>query len=573
MARGGTWWARVALGVAAAVGLGLGGVWVVNPELLELLSLGEKRRLPDDERPKWPKAPGRPSLLVVAVDGVDRALLYELLRGGELPGLSALLGGREGEAFPHAHLSDALLSVLPSATLPAWASIFTGAPPGVHGVTGNEFFVRERRQLAAPAPVSFSDAEPTLAVYTDDYANRLLEAPTVYERLRAREPSLRAWVAMSQFYRGADRLLFAKRTVLAAAFGAFVEELVEGGKASRRVYEELDEEVLDNVIDEARRAELPDVLTVYLSGNDLYAHEAEEGPDRARRDYLREVLDRKLGALAAALAARGGLDDRFVVVVSDHGHTAVVYDEAHALATDAATDPPAPLRAAGFRLRPFELEVDDGADFQAVLAYNGAMAYVYLADRSGCSAEGQRCDWARPPRFEADVLAAAEAFFAANAAPAGPLAGTLDLVLARRPRPYAEADEPFAVYQGGGRLEPLGAYLAHSPRPEYVDLEARLAELATGPHGERAGDVLLLAHNGDRDAPEGRYYFSHRYRSWHGSPSYKDSEVPLVVAHRGRSADELGRLVRRALGDRPTQPRVTDLLLTLRQGDDGRAPP
>jgi len=72
--------------------------------------------------------------------------------------------------------------------------------------------------------------------------------------------------------------------------------------------------------------------------------------------------------------------------------------------------------------------------------------------------------------------------------------------------------------------------------------------LAVGPLGERAGDILLLAHNGDRDRPEDRYYFAEPYRSWHGSPSKLDSEIPLIVAHPARSDRAIGRLVRSALG-------------------------
>jgi hypothetical protein len=87
-----------------------------------------------------------------------------------------------------------------------------------------------------------------------------------------------------------------------------------------------------------------------------------------------------------------------------------------------------------------------------------------------------------------------------------------------------------------------------------------------GPHGERAGDVILLAHSGDRERPEERYYFASRYRSWHGSPSRRDSEIPLIVANPARTTAELGALVQQALGDRPSQQKLTDLLLSLREG-------
>jgi hypothetical protein len=75
---------------------------------------------------------------------------------------------------------------------------------------------------------------------------------------------------------------------------------------------------------------------------------------------------------------------------------------------------------------------------------------------------------------------------------------------------------------------------------------------------------MLLAHNGDRDQPGERYYFAAQYRSWHGTPSRGDSQIPLVVAHPGRSAEEIEALVRRVLGDAPRQQKLAPLLLELR---------
>jgi hypothetical protein len=95
--------------------------------------------------------------------------------------------------------------------------------------------------------------------------------------------------------------------------------------------------------------------------------------------------------------------------------------------------------------------------------------------------------------------------------------GTLDMILTRRPRPQPEGDRPFEVYVGNGRFVPVGRYLRSHPHPTYVDVERHLRDLAAGPLGERAGDVLLIAHDGDRERLEDRYYFAPPYHSWHGS--------------------------------------------------------
>jgi predicted AlkP superfamily pyrophosphatase or phosphodiesterase len=517
-----------------------------------------------------PNSPNHPGLLILALDGVDRALLYDMVRKGDLPALGALLGGGERGEFPHAYFNSTLLSTLPSTTMAAWVTAFTGVGPAEHGVAGNEFFIREERRFAAPAPATFNDDTPVVAVFTDQYLNKLCRVPSVYERMRQEDPNVLVWVAMHQFYAGADRLLVTKPTVVVEAFEAYFQEAMTKlatQKQSWATYEELDEQVMDVVIGALDAETLPDVLTVYVSGTDLYAHVAAEGPDIARRAYLREVVDPQLDRLAMKLRARGALDGRYVVVTSDHGHTEVVHDESHALTTKEEHSPVAVLRKAGFRVRPFKLEVARDDDFQAVLAYQGAMAYVYVADRAACREQKQVCDWSRPPRYREDVLPVADAFYENNkdGSLVPELKGALDMVLTRPPRPYAEEDLPFAVYVGGGAVVPVETYLAEHPHPNYVDAPSRLRELAVGPHGERAGDVLLLAHYGDRDTPDGRYYFADPYHSWHGSPSRKDSEIPLIVARAGGSTDAIRSIVEHALGEHPHQQKVSDLLLSLRR--------
>jgi hypothetical protein len=535
----------------------------------DLVAHGESRNLRERAKGAPASSPGHHPLLLLAFDGVDRGLLYRMLRAGELPALASLLGG-EGGKFPHAHFDDRLLSTLPSSTMAAWTTVMTGLPPAEHGVTGNEFFIREERRLGAPAPVSFNDSKPTLAIYTDGYLDGLKKGTTVYERMRARDPDVLVWVAMHQLFAGADRLIVTKPTIVAHAFEHAIEEAVKKGagaaKPTRDAYQKLDEQVVDAVVEELEKGAVPDVLTVYLSGTDLYAHIAEEGPDDARRAYLKEVADPALAKLAARLRERNALDGRYVVLTADHGHTQVLHDEAHALGTKDEGDPPTLMKKAGYRVRPFALDVSEKDDFDAVFVPGGAMAYLYVADRSLCAKPKEVCDWKKPPRYEEDVLPLADAFFSndADGHLVKQLQGTIDLVLVRRPKPFAEVDLPFEVYVGGGKTVSIEAWLAEHPHPTYVDVAARMKNLAVGPRGERAGDVLLLAHNGDRDKPEDRYYFASLYRSWHGSPSRKDSEIPLIVAHPHESSEALGAVVGKLLGDAPYQQKVTDIMLALR---------
>jgi hypothetical protein len=165
------------------------------------------------------------------------------------------------------------------------------------------------------------------------------------------------------------------------------------------------------------------------------------------------------------------------------------------------------------------------------------------------------------------VLAAAEAFYQNNedGSLAPGMKGTLDMIFVREPRPVLEDDLPFEVYVGGGKTQSIADYLEAHPHPTYVAVARRMAALAAGPHGERAGDILLLAHNGDRATAEERFYFATPYRSWHGSPSKLDSEIPLIVAHPGRTRAAIGAFVKPILGDRPFQQKIADIVLALRK--------
>ncbi len=561
--------AVAAVGVLAAAGvavvLGFGGL-----DVLAVALRGDQHVLRDE--PQAPVPRGAPTVLLLALDGVGRSILYDMLEREHLPELRRLLGGGPPNELAHAHLDDTMLSVLPSSTLAAWSTIFTGTVPSRHGVTGNEYFVRERRRLAAPAPVSVISTAPVLQTYSEGYVNELLAVPTIYERLRQRDPGFSAWVSMSQIYRGADRLLLADVTVAPDAFAA----LLAGGAdddANLEIFSQLDREAIESVVEELAETPAPRLLTVYLTGTDLYAHGAEGGPEPALRRYLSQVVDPLIGRLARSLGEHHALEDRYVVVVSDHGHTEVMHDEAHALSTDdGADDPPAVVRGAGFRLRPFELEVDEDDDFDAVITYGGAIAYVYVADRSTCPDEGTACDWARPPRFDEDVVPMAEAFFRASrdGTHAPGMRATLDLVLTRRPSPPGGNAAELQVYVGDGRLEPLGAYLIAHPHPAYVAVESRLRDLAVGPRGHHAGDIMLIARNGGEDDPANRYYFAGLYRSWHGSPSRADSEIPLIVAHPHEGSAALGQRVRDLLGEEPRQDDVARLLEALMYPDARR---
>jgi hypothetical protein len=543
------------LAIAAAALVYLRMTGTPPEEVADLLSRGGETILREPMRPPA----GGARVLVFALDGVGEEELRAAIDGGRAPAIASLLGsptGVEGE-YAHGYAVPGVLSILPSTTLAAWSSLFTGEPPGRTGVPGNEWFAREEMRFYAPAPVSVTENDDALKVYTDDLLGAALRVPTLYERA-----DVRSYASLSQIHRGADLLTTPDPGALGRLVVAAAEGLAPDQEVTEELYAELDRASVSSLIESIREHGLPDLQVVYFPGVDLYTHSAER-PIPDQLEYLAGVVDRAVGEILTVYREQGALEETFVLFVSDHGHTPVLNDDRHALGTGGESEPPALLERAGFRVRPFSLR-EEREDYQAVVAYQGAIAYVYLADRSSCPEPGRRCRWDVAPRLEEDVMPVVRAFDAANRRGAGvpELRGTLDLIFAREPRPPGEDALPFRVWDGE-RLVEIGSYLAANPRPDLLALEERMRDLAVGPFGHRAGDVLLLARSGTERPIEERFYFSDEYRSWHGSPTAQDSRIPLIVARPGSTGGELRERVEAAIGGRPSQLDVTPLILNL----------
>jgi hypothetical protein len=548
------------IGGAAVLAAGLAYLLLARPPVAELAGIvagGGERVLREPMRTPG----GGPRVLIIALDGVGDDELLAAVRSGRAPAIASLLGAeREPRVFANAYAVPGVLSILPSTTLAAWSALFTGVGAAHTGVPGNEWFVREEMRYYAPAPVSVDGHDHALESYTDDLVGRALRVPTLYE-----QADVRAYVSLSHIHRGADLLVLPSASALGDLMATAIAGLGDDDETiSQDGYVTLDNDAIDNLADAIAGHGIADLQVVYFPGVDLYTHVAER-PLEMQRGYLTDVIDPAVGRLLQIYRDAGVLDDTWVLFVADHGHTPVLNDDRHALGANGDDDPVAVLELAGFRMRALKLELeDDQQDFQTTVAFQGAFAYVYLADRSTCPRPGMRCDWSRAPRLEHDVSPVVRAFDAANRTGAGvpALRGTLDLILARPPRPPAEDALPFQVWDGEALLD-VRVWLERNPRPDLLDFERRLHALAAGPYGHRAGDVLLLAKSGAARPIEERYYFSARYRSWHGSPDEQDSRIPLLVAHGLSDGAAIRERVHATVGAQPHQEDISALVLAL----------
>ena len=505
-----------------------------------------------------PARPDQPRVLVLALDGVGAREFRDAVASDSMPRVAALLGAQiDGDEtlYEHGLAPNEVWSILPSTTFAAWTAVYTGAGVAESGVSGNEWFDRESMTFVAPAPVSLTGHTDAVRVYTDKLMHRWIAVPTVFERA-----DVRSYVTLAPQYRGADLLVRPDSTTFSSLVSSFTAG-TRTGESEREIYISLDTGATDRTLDAIEEHGLADLQVVYFPGVDLFTHVAESTlPDQ--RTYLSEVIDPAIGRLLDAYQIRDALDSTYVLLISDHGHTPVLSDERHALGVGEEGEAIDALEAAGFRVRPFVLDTGDDA-YQAVLAYQGPLAYVYLADRSTCPGEEDRCNWQTAPRFEEDVLAVVRALDEAGrtGAHARKLEGAIDLIFARKPRGVEPAG-PFQVWDGEA-LVPVSKYLAANPRPDLVELESRLEALGAGRYGHRAGDIMLLSRFREADPVADRYYFSTLYRSWHGSPSRQDSEILFALARPDATGEELRAQMHAAIGETPSQLDVTPLILEL----------
>jgi Type I phosphodiesterase / nucleotide pyrophosphatase len=507
-----------------------------------------------------PSEPG-PYVLVFAFDGAGYDQLMEAIQSGKAPAMAAMLGREEGHGlYEHAYSVPNAVSILPSTTIAAWSAIFTGAPTAWNSVSGNEWFVREEMKFYAPVPVSVEEMDDNRAMITEGLVGKSLKSPTLFQ-----QAGVKSAVSLNPVYRGADYFTLVDPVSMVTLYTEFLAR--GGGENSPEkidIYEKLDKDSVPKLLDSMKDHGVPKIQVVYFPGIDLYTHLATD-PLPMEFAYLETVTDPLVAKILDAYRNYGILDQTYVVVIADHGHTPVLRDPRHALGANSSEGPAAVVEAAKFRPRKFVLNPGPKEqDYQAAFAYQGAIAYVYLADRSTCPSPGMTCDWKRPPRYRQDVLPVARAFYNSNKTgkPVPPMKNTLDLIFARIPTPPGKNTQEYEIFDGH-RLVPIWEYLIRHPRPDLVQLDKRMEWLSMGPYGNRSGDILLLTRSGLNRPIEDRYYFSGPFHSWHGSASPQDSHIPLIVARQNYPSAKLKKMVDKVTGSQPSQLALVPLVLEL----------
>ena len=185
--------------------------------ILDTIRTGGEKEL----KPAPPPSSGSgPRMTIFALDGTTPAQLMEAIRSGKAPNLAGVLGKeRDRGLFEHGYAAPRALSILPSSTIAAWSAIFTGTPPALNGVVGDEWFERESGTFLAPVPVSALDTADVTKVVTGNLIGEELQKPTLYELIKKNIN-----VAMLSVHRGATLYT----TVSPASLTDFVAFLIKG---------------------------------------------------------------------------------------------------------------------------------------------------------------------------------------------------------------------------------------------------------------------------------------------------------------------------------------------------------
>lgn len=459
-----------------------------------------------------------PAAIVFLVDAVEAGIFREMLQAGELPTVKTYFADR-GLYIPRA------VSVVPCITLACQTSFVTGLFPGHHGVTGNNWFDRNRliwRNYETIAQKNTLDG---------DYV-----AATLYEQFPGRPTAS----LFFQAHRGSTW---------------FVENWASAGPPFfLGAYEYVDRLALwrfGMVADAARMwGGLPAVTVVYQLATDFRAYEHGVGSPQYRQ-AIRHT-DRQIGRVLGDLKRAGTLDSLYLVLVSDHGMSPVTrHLPVRAFLRDALG-----LDASRERLwesTPFEDRLGRYGQ-HSVVVYGNGDRYAAICLRRPAPAGGFEpwhirpapADLERYPRRdgrgEVNLL---EALASHEGVDAVAYAAGTDRVRIRRKAGEVEFHQPAGR---GGRItcrilagqDPLGwrgkvpdaalagealgerQWLGLTAATDYADLPAQILAYFRAP---RAGDIAVFAAPG--------WDFNRVHKAGHGGLGPADMHMPILIAGPG----------------------------------------
>ncbi|HMQ35019.1 MAG TPA: alkaline phosphatase family protein [Chloroflexaceae bacterium] len=275
----------------------------------------------------------KPVILII-VDALTARVVVPAIERGELPTLAAL--ARAGALHP------GCVSMFPSITPAATATLLTGCYPSRHGIAGASWHDEEQGRVIYYSTDVWTILREGLADFVEDFLyqlnHRRLQTTTLFERVE--RAGMRAASLNNLLYRGdvAHKLraplllrllpgMPSTKTVAGPTgllLGDFAARGLDGGgevpRDARGIMHRFgfdDEHTAEVLLHLARTDTLPELTVAYFPDNDFESHQV--GPVEALA-CVRKV-DGYLGDLAAALGGVEGLLERYCLLVTgDHSH-------------------------------------------------------------------------------------------------------------------------------------------------------------------------------------------------------------------------------------------------------------
>ena len=452
--------------------------------------------------------------ILLIIDGCRADSLYGCLEDNRLPELTKLLDRMGYVRFRNC------VTAFPSVTVTCHASIMTGSYPGVHGIVGNNWFIRKKWQTIADRKYNLGEA-------TREYVKRAWWH-------HYSDPGLGNGYISGQAYSIANADLHMKRTIYEAHneirpdknFNIF--EMVWRGVAAENPYQYTDLINLDDLfyifstwhrknawLDTSCMAELverigkksrPALIVGWLPGMDGYSH--KNGPSK-QCDYFRsdqrDSFDKLIKKLHTRLEREGLLDSTLLVITADHGQYASL--EANKVSEiDIYRTISRKLKNELLPLNSKGTKVNNKTEKASIVVMpNGGMCQIYASKDS----DGK--DWDSPLQVDrinriVSVLAADKDL-------------GIDLIFVR-------AEDKQYRFWRNNNIYDLSDITERTTK--YPLLRERINGLN---EPSRSGDILISSRNGF-------YYDEKKYKGEHGTIARDDSYVPLIFAGKGISSPE-----------------------------------
>jgi hypothetical protein len=283
-------------------------------------------------------------VLLVVIDAASPRVVCPAVQTGRLPNLKRLADAGS--------MHQSSVTIFPSITPAATTSIVTGAYPAEHGICGAAWYDEARDEVAYYGDDFWVIAKEGFGSFLRDFLVRLngdrLTAPTLFELVertgrpaacinylvfrglvshKVNVPRLLALlpgVPFTEHVSGPSMLCLGDFVTPRTSRGRTVED--RGGLLHRLGMDDASTEAM--LAELAADDALGDLAVAYFADNDYRSHEV--GPHAAL-----PVIDRVDRALGACFDAAGGFDrfveDRLVIVTSDHGHCEVLADASEAV--------------------------------------------------------------------------------------------------------------------------------------------------------------------------------------------------------------------------------------------------